>query len=123
MNTNIVLATDSYKINHWNQYPHDTEAVYSYFESREGAEFPYTVFFGLQAILKEYLEGEVIKIGDILDAKDIAKAHFGNEDYFNFSGWMHILLEHEGKLPIKIKAVPEGTPVPVGNVLMTVENT
>ena len=31
--------------------------------------------------------------------------------------------EHDGRLPIEIKAVPEGTPVDVSNVLMTVENT
>ena len=45
---NIILATDSYKLTHWRQYPPDTEVVYSYFESRAGAKFPYTVFFGLQ---------------------------------------------------------------------------
>ena len=31
--------------------------------------------------------------------------------------------EHDGHLPIEIKAVAEGTPVDVGNALMTVENT
>ena len=31
--------------------------------------------------------------------------------------------EHDGYLPIEIKAVAEGTPVDVGNALMTVENT
>ena len=30
---------------------------------------------------------------------------------------------HKGKLPLRIKAVPEGTVVPVKNVLFTVENT
>ena len=34
-----------------------------------------------------------------------------------------ILDEYDGKLPIEIKAVAEGTPVDVSNVLMTVENT
>ena len=36
---------------------------------------------------------------------------------------MYIADELDGKLPIEIKAVEEGTPVEVGNVLMTVENT
>lgn len=31
--------------------------------------------------------------------------------------------KHNGRLPIRIKAVPEGTVVPVRNVLFTVENT
>src|SRR4051812_25592879 len=121
--SNVILATDSYKLNHWNQYPKNTETVYSYLESRNGAQFPYTVFFGLQAILKQYLEGAVVTIGDVQAARELARAHFGNEALFNRDGWVHIVRDHGGKLPLRIKAVPEGTPVPTGNVLMTVENT
>lgn len=120
---NIILATDSYKINHWNQYPHDTEAVYSYLESRVGAEFPYTVFFGLQYVLKHYLEGQVVTYEDVSEARALAHAHFGNNDMFNYQGWAHVVQKHGGRLPLRIKAVPEGTVVPTGNVLMTVENT
>lgn len=123
MPTNIVLATDSYKLNHWNQYPKGTEAVYSYFESRVGATFPETVFFGLQYIIKEFLEGKVVTQKMIDQASGLSISHFGNGDYFNRAGWQHILDNHDGKLPIRIKAVSEGTPVPTGNVLMTVENT
>ena len=35
----------------------------------------------------------------------------------------YILDNCDGNLPIEIKAVAEGTPVEVGNVLMTIENT
>lgn len=122
-NTNVILATDSYKLCHWAQYPAGTEAVYSYFESRRGAEHPYTVFFGLQAILKEYLEGVVVTSDDIDEAEQLAALHFGNSQFFNRKGWEHILSDHEGKLPLRIRAVAEGTPVPTGHVLMTVENT
>lgn len=120
---NLILKTDSYKLNHWNQYPHDTEAVYSYFESRSGAQYDETVFVGLQYILKRYLEGVVVTQMDIIEAEKLAAAHFGGEELFNREGWYHILREHGGKLPVRICAVPEGTPVSVGNVLMTVENT
>lgn len=120
---NLILATDSYKLNHWNQYPHDTEAVYSYFESRVGAEFDTTVFFGLQAILRDYLEGQVVTMQDVERAQKLATAHFGDPTLFNYRGWEYIVQEHGGRLPVRIKAVEEGTPVPVGNVLMTVENT
>lgn len=120
---NIILKTDSYKLNHWNQYPHDTEGVYSYLESRAGATFPYTVFFGLQYVLKRYLEGEVVTGDDVAEAADLARSHFGRDDYFNQAGWARIVDEHGGRLPVRIKAVAEGTPVPTGNVLMTVENT
>jgi nicotinamide phosphoribosyltransferase len=121
--TNIILATDSYKLNHWNQYPKDTEGVYSYLEARQGAEYDNTVFFGLQSIIKNYLEGAVVRREDIIEAENLAAAHFGRPGMFNRAGWMHILEEHGGRLPVRIKAVPEGTVVPTGNVLMTVENT
>jgi len=119
----IITKTDSYKLGHWMQYPADTEVVYSYFESRVGARFPYTVFFGLQPILKQYLVGQVVTERDVHDADLLATAHFGTDTIFNYDGWMHIVRHHDGRLPLRIKAVPEGMPVPVSNVMMTVENT
>lgn len=119
---NLVLATDSYKLGHWNQYPHDTEGVYSYFESRKGATYPSTVFFGLQHIIKQFML-ERVTLKDINEARHLAKVHFGNDTLFNEKGWVGIVKDHNGFLPIRIKAVPEGTVVPESNVLMTVENT
>jgi nicotinamide phosphoribosyltransferase len=120
--SNIITKTDSYKLTHWKQYPTNTEGVYSYFESRAGAKYPYTVFFGLQYIIQEYLEGQVVTQEKIDQADQLAQAHFGRP-LFNREGWQHILDEHNGLLPLRIRAVPEGTPVPVSNVLMTVEAT
>lgn len=119
---NLILATDSYKLTHWNQYPPNTERVYSYFESREGAKFDETVFFGLQAILRD-LEGRVVEGVDVDEARRLSQAHFGSDSLFNVEGWMHIVKNWGGRLPVEIKAVPEGTVVPAGNVMMTVENT
>lgn len=119
---NIVLATDSYKLTHWDQYPEGTDYVYSYFESRKGAEFPYTVFFGLLPIF-EQLAGRVVTQSAIDNAAALAEVHFGNDHTFNRAGWEHILREHDGYLPVRIRAVAEGSVVPVGNVLMTVVNT
>jgi nicotinamide phosphoribosyltransferase len=42
---------------------------------------------------------------------------------FNLEGWNYIVQRYGGRLPVEIKAIPEGTPIPTGNVLMTVENT
>lgn len=117
------MATDSYKLTHHSQYPSNTESVYSYLEARKGAKYPNTVFFGLQYLLQEYLEGQVIDQYDIDEAEDLAANHFGNPGLFNKAGWQHILDYHNGELPLRIKAVPEGSVVPVGNALMTVENT
>ena len=121
--TNIVTMTDSYKMGHWQQYPEGTEYVYSYFEARNGAKFDETTFFGLQYLLKEYLEGTVVTTEKIDFAEKLAKVHFGNDYIFNRSRWDYIVEKWDGKLPVRIKAVPEGTPVPVNNVMMTVENT
>ncbi len=120
---NIVLKTDSYKLNHWNQYPHGTEYVYSYFESRSGAKWDTTVFFGLQYLIKKNLLGAVVTREMIEEAAALSKVHFGGDGYFNRAGWEFILNRCGGKLPVRIKAIPEGTPVGVSNVLMTVENT
>ena len=119
---NICLLTDSYKVTHHYFYPEGTEKIYSYLESRVGAEFNKTIFYGLQYILKKYLEGPVVSQEKIDEADRLIAAHIA-EGIFNRDGWQYILDEHDGCLPIEIKAVREGTPVDVGNVLMTVENT
>jgi len=123
MKNNIITLTDSYKCSHHRMYPIDTEVVYSYFESRIGARFNKTIFFGLQYLLKEYLEGVVVTKDKIIDAQILCEKHFGSKDIFNFNMWKLILEKYGGKLPVRIRAVAEGTPVATSNVLMTIENT
>ena len=115
---NIILNTDSYKASMFKQYPAGTTGVYSYIESR-GGRYDRTVFFGLQAFIKEYLL-EPITQADINIADEILTAH---GEPFNRAGWEYILNKHNGYLPVVIRAVPEGTVVPVKNVLATIENT
>ncbi len=119
---NICWLTDSYKVSHFKQYPPGTRRVYSYFESRSGSTYPEVCFFGLRYFLERYLAGEVVTAEKIDSAESLFRQHFGG-DVFNRAGWQHILDKHEGRLPIVIKAVPEGTIVSESNVLMTVENT
>lgn len=119
----VAFGTDSYKQSHWNLYPEGTEYVYSYCEPRAGARFKETMFFGLQYIVARYLAGQVVTREKIEEAAAICKAHFGSESVFNRAGWQYILETHNGRLPIKIKALPEGTIVPEGMCLFTIENT
>ena len=56
-------------------------------------------------------------------AEELARLHLGSTDHFNKAGWQYILEHHGGRLPVAIKAVPEGTMVPTSNVLFTMENT
>jgi nicotinamide phosphoribosyltransferase len=116
---NLILNSDSYKYSQFNQYPPKTTVVYSYIESRGGV-YDATVFFGLQAFIKEYLVGPVVTMDMIDEAEAIITAH---GEPFNREGWEYIVREHGGKLPVIIKAVPEGTVVGVKNVLATIENT
>jgi nicotinamide phosphoribosyltransferase len=115
---NIILNTDSYKSSMFKQYPAGTTGVYSYIESR-GGRYDSTVFFGLQAFIKEYLLDPITQ-QDIDVADEILTAH---GEPFNRAGWQYILDQHAGYLPVVIRAVPEGTVVPVKNVLATIENT
>lgn len=117
--SNLILNTDSYKASHWLQYPPNTSRVYSYIESR-GGRYNKTLFFGLQGFIKKYLTGQTICLADIEQAAKFWAAH---GEPFNKQGWIDLLRKHQGKLPIEIKAVPEGTIVPVSNILVSVENT
>jgi len=121
MNTlidNIILNTDSYKASQWLQYPPNTSKVFSYIEAR-GGRYEETVFFGLQMFLKKYLTEPITQ--KMIDTADVFLTAHGEP--FNREGWEYILNEHGGKLPLKIKALPEGTVVKVSNILTSVENT
>lgn len=115
---NPILNTDGYKPSHWLQHPPGMTHSFCYLESRGGL-FHRTLFFGLQAILKEALL-DPITLGDILEAKDFFD-HYGVP--FNEAGWMRLLQKHDGFLPLEIRAVAEGSIVPTSNALMTVVNT
>lgn len=115
---NLLLNADSYKYSMWNQYPENTAYVYSYIESR-GGMWDATVFFGLQAFIKEYLLTP-ITMEDINVAEKIITAH--GEPFYR-AGWEHIVECHGGRLPVVIKAAPEGSVIPTKNVLATIENT
>lgn len=121
----LITGTDSYKVTHWPQYPPGTETVYSYLESRGSSSpvFKDTCFFGLQYYLKAYLEGQVVTREHVEYAATFLAKHFGSERHFNRVGWLRLVEKHGGRLPLLIKAVPEGTVVPTHNVLMTIENT
>lgn len=118
MALNPILNTDSYKVSHWVQYPPEMQAMFSYIESRGGV-YDRTVFFGLQAIIKEYLLRPVTS-SDIAEAREILAAH---GEPFNEAGWKYIVQKHGGRMPVHIRAVPEGSVVPVSNALVTVEST
>lgn len=115
---NLILNTDSYKASHWLQYPPNTTNVFSYVESR-GGKWSKVVWYGLQIILLSELSKPITQ--EMIDEAEMFwKAH---GEPFNKEGWQYILEKHNGLLPVRIKAAPEGTVVPNHNVLMTIEAT
>jgi nicotinamide phosphoribosyltransferase len=117
---NRIIDTDSYKSSHFLQYPPNTSGAFFYLESR-GSERDYaaTVFFGLQYILKRYF-CEKFTQEMVEEAREVIIAH-GLP--FNYAGWTRLIEKCGGKLPLRIRAVAEGSIVPTHNVLMTVETT
>jgi nicotinamide phosphoribosyltransferase len=82
----------------------------------------------LQYFLKRYLLGQVVTREKIDEAEAVYEVHFGdgvnkNPTLFYKEGWEYILSQHGGKLPVVIKAVPEGMVVPNKTVLFTMVNT
>ncbi|WP_440133903.1 nicotinate phosphoribosyltransferase [Chitinophaga sancti] len=119
---NLILLADAYKYSHHKLYIPGTEYIYSYLESR-GGKFEETVFYGLQYLLMEYLQGVVITKEKIDEAESELKEVFGRNDVFDRTKFEYIIEKHGGRLPVRIKAVPEGTVTATHNVLMTIENT
>ena len=119
MLNSILLDTDSYKMSHFLQYPDGTEYVWDYVSSR-GGQYEKIMFFGLQMFIKAYLQGPVVTKEAIDLAELFAKAH---GEPFNREGWEYILKKHNGYLPLKIRAVREGTLVPAKQIVCSVVNT
>lgn len=119
---NNILATDFYKCTHWLQYPATAEHVCSYLEARGGYSDTLE-YIGLQMILMDHFEGIRIEQWMIDDAEYFITQVGGFKEYFNREGWQRIIDVHGGKLPLRIKSLPEGMIVPVRTPLFTIENT
>lgn len=125
-----LLATDAYKLDHRRQYPDGTEVVYSNFTAR-GTRVPgidATVFFGLQAYLARMTErwDEFFALGAddlevVLDGyREFVTGLLGSNDI----GVEHFRELHSlGYLPLRVRAVREGTLVPLRVPYLTIENT
>ena len=124
-----LLLCDFYKVSHREQYPEKTQKVYSTWTPRasrmDGVDK--VVAFGFQGFIKKYM------------------VSFFNENFFNRSkedvvseysryisntlgvenpSTTHIEELHDlGYLPLKVKAIPEGTKVPLRVPMLTIENT
>lgn len=116
MRFNPILATDSYKLSHAFVYPKNVEGMFSYIEARAESR-NIIIPFGLQMWLEKFM-AVPITMADIDEAEAFAKLH---GEPFDPSPWIYIVQMRGGYWPVTIRAVPEGTPVPSGQVLVTIE--
>lgn len=126
---NTLHLADGYKVDHRNQYPAGTQLVYSNWTPRK-SRIPgvdKVAFFGLQYFIKKYLQEDFDthffarpKSEVIAEYQRRISAYLG-PDAITYE---HIEALHElGYLPVEIKALPEGTPVPLRTAMFTIKNT
>ncbi len=129
MKLNPTLMADFYKLSHREQYPEGTEVVYSTWTPRSGKHLPQikeVVAFGFQGFIKELKESfddsffKVSKNEVIAEYSRIVSNCLGVQN----PDTKHLEDLHDlGYLPLKIKALEEGTLVPFRVPMLTIENT
>lgn len=117
---NSVIDTDSYKVPQWRFYRPGVRRIYSFLESR-GGEHGELMLAGLQPLL--YKLGQPVEDWEIEEAGEFFAKHFGFDSYMNRAMWDEIVHKHDRKLPLEIRAVPEGLMLPKRTPLVTAENT
>ena len=115
---NPLLLTDGYKLGHKDQYPSGTTTVYANWTPRKSRidGVDKVVFFGLQYFIKYYLIDQFDRYF-FQQPKELVLAEYKTyvEAYLGTTyDVKHIADLHDlGYLPIEIKALKEGTQVPL----------
>lgn len=121
--------TDGYKVDHRNQYPKGTSLVYSNWTPRKSRidGVDQVVFFGLQYFVKKYLIEDFNQHFFKQPKTEVIKKYKRRiENYLGPDAitYDHVEALHDlGYMPIRIKALPEGTLVPMRVPMFTIENT
>ena len=126
---NPLLLTDGYKTGHHQQYPKGTTLVYSNFTPRSNKYAPkgcdQVVSFGQQMVMKQI--HEAFQNEFFSRPKDVVCGEMKRElsMYLNTDyDVSHFEALHDlGYLPISVKALPEGTLVPIKVPVLTIYNT
>lgn len=121
MKHNPLLATDVYKMSHMVAYCPGTDYVYSYLCARSDRYYRKLVWFGLQYYLQRYLTQPATH-DDVAEFCAYYQSIIGQQPSIDIVNKLTALADL-GYWPLRIKALPEGTLVPVKNALMTVEST
>ena len=115
LNVNFILNVDSYKTGHDAMMKDGVIGLESNIVARKPTKYTsHVVMMGLEIYLQEYLD-ITITTADI-DEAELETTERGDD--FDREFWEHIVNVHGGKLPLHIRAIPEGTVVPVGVPLL-----
>ena len=125
MRTNIhpLLLVDNYKLEHINMYPKNMTKLYSNFTPRKSRmkNISSVVVFGIQKFIRDYLVGYFNAYFFNVPKEQAIQ---GYAEYVKLKDYSHIESLHDlGYLPIKIKALPEGSRCPMGVPVLTIINT
>lgn len=125
---NPLFYTDFYKVDHRRQYPAGTEYIYSNWTARY-SRLPGvrgSVVFGIQYFVKEFLQKRFAEFFNT--PKDVVlKEYQRRMDTSLGAGAItteHLAALHDlGYLPVRIKALKEGTVCPLRTPMLTIVNT
>lgn len=125
-----LLLCDTYKTCHSRMYPKDIKKLVSYWTPRKSMlkNQQEMVFFGLQAFIEEYLMNEFQNNFFDLAWERVEEEYnyymsiqLGSKDNYDIEPIKQL---HElGYLPLQIRALPEGTKVPMGVPCIELTNT
>ena len=126
---NPLFLTDGYKTGHHQQYPEGTTLVYSNFTPRSNKYAPKgcdeVVSFGQQMVMKQI--HEAFQRDFFSQPKDVVCGQM-KEELTMYLGMDYDVTHFEklhdlGYLPIEVKAISEGTMVPIKVPVLTIYNT
>jgi nicotinamide phosphoribosyltransferase len=129
MRISPILLKDGYKVGHKFQYPEGTTLVYSNLTPRKSRspEVNEIVFFGLQYFIKEYLIRQFDEEFFRRPKAEVLKEYARRMDTYlgkDSITYLHIADLHDlGYMPLEIKALPEGSLVPMRVPIFTIRNT
>lgn len=120
LSNNFILACDSYKFGHFRQLPKGAHYVQSTIVPRKIRGLITEIVATGQTYLAKVFANVRITHA-MIDEAIIEAAEQGYE--INEAGWRQIVDEFDGKLPLAIDAVPEGTLVKPNTAIVTIVNT
>lgn len=118
--SNFILLCDSYKFHHYQEYPTDTTAIYSTVVPRKASKQTDEIVAMGASFVAAYLASVRITQA-MIDEAEIEVNAMGYD--FNRVGWELIIDRHEGRLPLEVYGVEEGTVVKPNTPILGIINS